>query len=418
MPENPMKMVKIRQAYPRPVISDIPAAVYSALKKCPLNVKQGASIAIAAGSRGIANHDGIIIAVASYFKEMGARPFIIPAMGSHGGATAAGQEAVLAGYGITEQTIGVPVVSSMDVVEIPCPNHPCRVFMDRHAWESDGVVLVNRIKPHTDFHGLYESGLIKMSVIGLGKQAQASEIHRFGVPGLREYIPLTASKVAATGKVLLGIGIVENAYDETAVIEALLPHEIFRREPHLLQLARDNMPALPVADIDVLIVDRIGKDISGTGMDPWIIGRMMIRGEPEPDRPCIRSIVACDLSDGSHGNALGVGFADVISRKLYDKIDSTITSANAVTSTFYERVKVPLTVASDREAFRCALSSCGGIADEQARVVRIRDTLHCTEAYVSMPVYEGIRSNKAITVIDEVSNGWEMFAADGNLSPF
>ena len=266
-------------------------------------------------------------------------------MGSHGGATAEGQREILASYEITEAAIGCPVRASMEVVELDNGGLELPLFMDRYAFESDGVILINRIKPHTAFHGEYESGLIKMSVIGLGNKRLASELHRFGVYGLKTLMPLAGRQILLTGKILLGIGIVENAYDETAIIEALTPLEILAREPELLNSAKQMMPYLPLKDIDVLVVDRLGKDISGSGMDPNIIGRMKIEGTPEPESPRIKAIVVTDLTDASHGNACGIGLADVTTRRLVDKVNWDVTYANGVTSGFYSHVALPIVAA-------------------------------------------------------------------------
>jgi hypothetical protein len=266
-----------------------------------------------------------------------------------------------------------------------------KVFMDAHAWKSDGVLLINRVKPHTDFHGRYESGLVKMGVLGLGKHAQALEIHRFGVRGLKEIMPACARRVFSTGKVIGGLAIVENAYDFPAVISCLAAEEIMDKEQGLLEQARNLMPSLPMDDLDILLVDSIGKDVSGTGMDPNIIGRLAIRGEPELERPRIRAIVARDLTPGSHGNALGIGFADVILRRLYSKIDFAPMYENVYTSTFFERAKVPIVTEKDREAVSYCMRMCGPIPEEKLKVARIRDTLHIGDLYVSDAVLDGLR---------------------------
>jgi hypothetical protein len=226
-----LQLIKIRQHFSRPRLEDVPATVVQELEQMKPLIKSGMRVAIAAGSRGIANIATIIKTVVDFVRVQGGEPFIIPAMGSHGGGTAEGQAGVLASYGITEATIGAPVRSSLDTVEIPAEGMENRVFMDRFAYESDGVILVNRVKVHTDFHGPHESGLVKMSVIGLGKHRQALEIHRFGVYGLRHLIPLTAKRIFETGKVLFGVALVENAYDETMSVKALQANEILAQEP-------------------------------------------------------------------------------------------------------------------------------------------------------------------------------------------
>jgi hypothetical protein len=301
----------------------------------------------------------------------------------------------------------------METVELARGNLPNRVYMDRLACEADGILLVNRIKPHTDFQGRYESGLAKMAVVGLGKHAQALEMHRFGVLGLRDLIPRTASVVLAGGKVLAGVAVVENAHDEVAAIEVLAAAGIMEREPALLERARQWMPSLLVDDIDVLVVDRLGKDVSGTGMDPSIIGRMRIRGEPEPLRPRIRAILVDDLTEVSHGNALGVGLADVITEQLRGKIDFAPMYENAVTSTFLERAKVPVVVATAREGLAIALSSCGALEPGRERIVRIQDTLHLSDVLVSAALRDELRGREGIEVTEETV---DLFDRHGMLS--
>ncbi len=384
-----MKLHRVRQEFPRPRIASerIEAVTREQLEGCGVRIAAGASIAIACGSRGIANVDRIAKSVVEWVRAAGGKPFIIPAMGSHGGATADGQAAVLETYGINEQTMGCPIRSSMEVVEL----RPGALFMDRHAWESDGVIVINRIKPHTDFHGQFESGLVKMSVIGLGKEKQALAMHAWGIVGLRDMIPQMARRVVETGKILLGVGIVENAYDETAMIEAIAAQDFFAREPELLAIAKQNMPRLPVEDIDVLVIDQLGKNISGSGIDTNIIGRIRIDGQPEPSSPRIKSIMVSDLTPETHGNACGVGLADVVTRRLVDKIDFKTTYTNIITSGFLERGKLPVVADTDEHALEIALRAAGCREPEKAHVIRIRDTLHLSEILVSAPVLRVMR---------------------------
>ncbi len=410
-----IKLIKIRQKFKSENIQDVKSALESELQRLTNVIKPGARIAVTVGSRGIANIYLIVKTTVEFLKYHGAIPFIVPAMGSHGGATASGQAEVLASYGITEENIGAPIQSSMEVVELPQGDCVNRVFMDRNAYESDGVILINRIKIHTDYHGIYESGLVKMCVIGLGKHSQALEIHRYGVYGLKELIPPTAKRIIATGKILAGIGIVENAYDETMLLRVLKAEEIMDEEPGLLAIAKANMPRLPVDEIDVLVCDRIGKNISGVGLDPNIIGRMKIRELPEPERPNIKSIVITDLTEESHGNANGMGLSDVMTKRLYEKIDFTATYENVYTSTFLERGKIPVIAETDERAFDFALRSCGLVPEGREMIVRIRDTLHLDELYVSKAVLERIINSDDIEVIGEPV---EMFDKNGTLIPF
>ena len=408
-------LTKIRQRFPRPRIDDVSAAVVDALTRVPERVRPGESIAITVGSRGIANIALIARTTVDFVKSRGATPFIVPAMGSHGGGTAQGQAEVLASYGITDETMGCPIRSSMETVELTPPEPRNRVFMDRFAYDADGVILLNRVKLHTDFHGPHESGLVKMSVIGLGKHRQALEIHSWGVHGLRHLIPWTSQQVLATGKIRFGVALVENAYDETMLVRALPAEAIMAEEPDLLEISRAHMPKLPVDDIDILIIDRMGKDISGAGLDPNIIGRNLIRDQPEPERPRIKAITIHDLTGASHGNAVGMGLADVISRRLFDKIDLQATNENTVTSSFLLRGKIPVVAPDDATAYAYALRSCGRIDDDAVRVVRIRDTLYLSEVYVSQPVLSEIAHRGDVEV---VGASQPIFASDAALSDF
>lgn len=415
-PGASLPLVKVRQSFPRPVVADVDGAVRSAISASGLLLPKGARVALGVGSRGIAGLPKIVGATVRAIRALGGEPFIVPAMGSHGGGTADGQVEVLTGLGVTEASVGCAIRSSMEVVEIPgaeVAGGP--VFMDRLAYEADGVVLINRIKPHTDFHARYESGLVKMAAIGLGKARQALEIHRHGVRGLTELMPRAAEAVLACGKILLGIAVVENAYDEAMVIEAVAPGYLLDREPELLRMARANMPRLPVESLDLLIIDRVGKDISGVGMDPNIIGRIRIPGQPEPESPAIAMIVVSDLTDASHGNATGVGLADVTTRRLFEKVDLATTNINVVTSAFLERGKLPLIADTDRQAAEWALRACGPIPPGSQRVVRIRDTLHLDELYASAAVIGEISARDDVAVIGEPT---PCFGPDGDLVEF
>lgn len=396
-------MNKIRREYDDTSIFDPAETTTTQLKVyCP-QVHKGMKITIAVGSRGIADIAAVTKATVEYVKSRGAVPVIIPAMGSHGGATPQGQKNILAEYGITEETMRAPIDAAMDVAAIDNGTNSFKVFMSKPAWESDGVIVINRIKPHTDYHGNYESGLAKMLVIGLGKHAQALEMHKYGVRGLREYLPDAARCIISTGKILTGVGLIENRSEQLCHIEVIPGSAVMEREPILLKMAAENMPRLPVKDIDLLIVDFIGKNFSGTGLDTNIIGRMRIPGEEEPDFPSVKRMFVRDISPQSHGNALGIGLADVITRKLFEKINFEAMYENAITSTFLERIKIPLVAVNDRQAVMIALRSCGPIPHEELRIVRIRNTLHINELYVSNAVYESLQPNdKALKTVKTV----------------
>ena len=409
------KLAKIRQSFNNEHIADIEGTVKEQINGLETKIRPGASIAVAVGSRGIANLNRIVRATVGILKEKGAKPFVVPAMGSHGGATAEGQKEVLESYGVTEEYTGAPIRSSMQTVELPQGSLKTRVFMDRYAYESDGVVVINRVKLHTDFHGSTESGLLKMCVIGLGKHKQALELHNHGVYGLKELVPETAREVLKSGKILMGVGIVENAYDRTMVIRAVLPRDMEKEEMRLLDINRKNMPSFPVKQMDVLIVDEMGKDISGIGIDSNITGRIKIRGEQELSDPDITNIVVTDLTGASHGNALGIGLADFITKNLYDKIDFKATYENVLTSTFTERGKIPIVAATDSMALEYALRTSGPVKPDAARIIRIKNTLRLNELYVSKPVLDEVEAYENIEVAGDFK---DMFDSCGRLIEF
>lgn len=409
------QLTKVRNRFPDNSLKDVKKVCQQELEKIAGLIKKDASIAIGVGSRGIDNLEVVVREVVDFVKKQGAFPFIIPAMGSHGGATAKGQEEVLAGYGITEKTVGAPVRSSMETVELPGREAANRIFLDKFAYESDGVILINKIKPHTDFHSTYESGLVKMTVIGLGKERGAEAIHNFGVFGLTDLIPQTAKIIFSTGKILAGIGLIENAYDKTMKVLAISGNEIMKEEVKLIDIARANRPALPTDNIDVLLIDRMGKNISGVGIDTNIIGRIKIYGQPEPEKPKIKSIVVNDLTDESHGNATGIGLADIITRKVFNKIDFEKTYKNISTSSFLERGKIPFVAENDVEAMELAIRNCGNALPGKERIIRIKDTLHLDELYVSDAILNEIKDNLQIEQEGEKVN---IFDAHITLNPF
>jgi hypothetical protein len=396
-------MRAVRARFDDTHVPDIPRAVGSALDGADLPVKRGDSIAVAVGSRGIGSIDTIVRTAVDWLSGRGARPFIVPAMGSHGGATAEGQAEVLASYGITAETMGVPVRSSMETVTLDSSGLEVDLFMDRNAWEADGVLLVNRVKPHTDFHGFPESGLFKLSVIGLGKHAQALAVHGLGIRGLKEMILPAARRVIASGKILGGLAVVENAYDRAMEIRAARAEKIEQTERELLDIATASMARLPLDEIDVLVVDEMGKDISGSGLDTNVIGRIRIRGESEPSAPLVKSVIVTRLTPASHGNAVGVGLADAITRELYDAIDFGAMYENGLTSSFSERMKVPYVAETHEQALRAgirfaALHADAGRALELARIVRIRNTLDLGVIHVSPAAAEALAGRSDVEI--------------------
>ncbi|MGE5576317.1 MAG: lactate racemase domain-containing protein [Syntrophothermus sp.] len=397
------KMVKVEQIFEAPQIKDVAGEVATQVRRSGLKarLKPGSRVAIAVGSRGIAHLAEIVRTLVQEVKAMGGEPFVVPAMGSHGGATAAGQAGILAGYGVTETGIGAPVRSSMEVVRLGETSDGVPVYLDKLASQADAIIPVNRVKVHTDFQSDLESGLVKMLVIGLGKHAQALAIHQKGVYGLRVVIPEAARIVLERAPIALGLATVENAYDQPAILQAVEPQDFFTAERALLAESKRLMPRLPVPDIDTLIVDQLGKNISGTGMDTNIIGRIQIRGEAEPDQPRITMIAVLDVSEESHGNVTGVGLADFTTRRLVEKIDYQAFYANIITSTFPERGKIPVICENDELAIKCALRCCWGVEPSQARVVRIKNTLELREAYVSESIWREIQARKDLRLLEK-----------------
>ena len=413
-----LDMARIRVAFRSQPLPDIPARMKEIMKGARPQIRPGMKIAVCAGSRGISNYAQVVRCVVDAVKEAGAEPFIIPAMGSHGGATAEGQARVLADYGITQETMGAPVVSSMEVVRIgeldEEPHIP--VYMDAQAFAADGVIVVNRVKPHTDFHGEHESGIVKMLTIGLGKHAQALAVHRYGADGLRDYIPKISRKVIGSGKILGGVAILEDGCEQTSDLVYAPADKIFEVDRALLERSRALCARLPFPEADVLVVDQIGKNYSGTGMDTNVIGRVMIPGQKDSGPRC-RRIVALDLSEESHGNALGVGLADVVTRRLDEKINWKSTYENVITSGFLARGSRPVVAENDRRALEIALMSCGSpVTSQTARVARIPNTLHLGTMYVSRRLLKDLRDHPDVMQL----SGFEplRFDENGSLAPF
>ena len=413
------KMIRVKQHFEAPVIADLPTAIRTELDgiDVPSIIRRGDSVAITGGSRGVANIDIAIRATVDYLKGIGAKPFIVPAMGSHGGATAEGQRSVLDHYGITEQTVGAPIKATMDVVEVGHTADGLPVFLDRNAAEADYVVPLNRIKAHTDFSGSIESGLMKMMVIGLGKQKGANMYHRaFFQYGFEHVIRTVGGLLLETGKIAFGVGLIENAHEHTAQVAAIRAGELMRRERELLVESKALMGRLPFDTLDLLVVDWMGKNISGTGMDTNVIGRMMQNFEPEPEKPAILRIFVSDITDESDGNATGVGLADFTTTRLVDKYDRHSTYMNGITALGPQKSKIPYYYDTDREAIKVALETIGLTPPEQGRVVRIENTLKLTEVDISEPLLEEAELRSDLEVIGELKS-FE-FNADGNLLPF
>jgi len=412
---------RVKQEFPRPQETNITQAVFRAIDRLPdiAATCQGKSVALTAGSRGISQIPEILAAVVHWLWEHGAEPFIVPSMGSHGGATAQGQVQALANLGITEDSIGVPIHSSMDVVEVGKLPNGMPIFIDRIAASADGIVIINRIKPHTDFVADFESGLAKMAILGLGKQQGASIVHSYGVEGLQVLMPQAARVVVQNTPVLFGLASIENAYHEVAIIEAVAPKGIAGpEERELLKQAYALLPHFPFPEIDVLIVEQMGKNISGVGMDPKVIGRVKVHGVPDL-APCdIHAIAVLDLTHETHGNASGIGLADVTTRHLVEQIDFEALYINCITAGIcgIQRSFIPLVAPDDRAAILTALRVCGQADPLQARIVRIKNTLSMDEIDVSESLTRPSQSSEKCR---PVSSFFSLnFNPDGRLVPF
>jgi hypothetical protein len=383
-------LVRIRQRFERPRVEDIPTAVGAALAPLDLGrrIRPGQTVALTAGSRGITNIAPILKSTADFLKRLGARPFLIPAMGSHGGGTAEGQRKIIESYGITEEFVGVPVRASMETIQVGTTPEGYPVLLDRHASEADHIGVVARIKPHTGYHGPIESGLLKMMMIGLGKHAGALVYHRILLEEPYDRVVRSVGRtLVQKAPIAFGLGIVENAFDETALLEGVAPADFEAREEHLLTLARRWLGQLPWLKADLLIVDEIGKDISGSGMDTNVVGRKRaFRGQPCPDGlPAMRLIFVRGLSARTHGNATGLGLADFTTNRLVKAMNYQATVINCLTAGYPDGAFVPVHFETDREVLDAALAIIGKRSPEEARVLRIRNTLQVEELEVSEP---------------------------------
>ncbi len=391
----------VKQTLPSAPPVDIPATLRAEWARLGLARQvQGKRIALGFGSRGIASIDRIAAELVGLVKSSGGDPFIVPAMGSHGGGSPAGQIEVLDGLGINETSMGCPIHATMEVVDKGQTSCGLPAYIDKNVAEADGLIITNRTKVHTDFHGPHESGLLKMLAIGLGKEIGARTIHQQGVTGLRDYMPVIAKHLLKQINFVAGFGVVEDGYHQVAHLEGFSADTVVAGDQRLLQRSRELMPSLPADEIDVLIIDEMGKDISGAGMDTNIIGRWMVEGEPEPESPRIKRIVILDLTPASHGNATTYGLADFMSRKLFDKIDFPITMKNMFTSGFLKRCRMPLVFESDEETIKAALFDAFRADPSQcasARVMRIKNTLALEKLWVSESLLTELNGNGKVT---------------------
>lgn len=408
------RMVKVRQVFDDTRIEDVSGALRAQLERPEIKetVRPGMSIAITAGSRGIDNIALIIKETVDYLKSLGAEPFIVPAMGSHGGAVAEGQVAILKNFGITEEAMGCPIRATMEVDVFARLEDGTPVHIDRCAHEADGIVVINRIKPHTGFRGRYESGLYKMMTVGLGKQKGAETTHGRGRLKMGETIEKSGNAFLEHTNILFGVATVENSFDRTYGLYAMTKEEMRELEPVYLEKARALLPRLMIEYADVLVVDYMGKNISGTGMDTNIT-KSYTHGYGISRDGRAKRIAALDLTDETHGAAVGIGQADVTTQRLFEKIDFNTTYPNLLTSGGTDSAKIPMVLDNQRLAIQAAIKTAAGADKDHIKLIRIRDTLHITEIEISEALLAAAQAHPQMEVI---SGPYELeFDENGNL---
>ena len=394
---------RIRQLFERPCIPDVAAEVGLQLEKAGLadRIRPGQTVAMTAGSRGIAQGDVILKAAVAFLRQLGAEPFLVPAMGSHGGGTADGQRQLLATHGITADACGCPVRASMDTVVLCQAPDGFPIHLDREAAEADHVLVCNRVRPHTGLRGRFQSGLLKMLLIGLGKQAGATVLHRaISDLGFDRIVRSVAAEVLVRARVVCGLAIVENAYDETALIQAVPPAEFLAREPELLQTAKRWLPRLPFPTADLLLVDQIGKEISGTGLDTNVVGRKYHdHAAAKHEYPKIKRIAVRGLSPATRGNATGIGIAEFCLSRVVPQIDVAATAINCLTSGHVSAGMIPLHYATDRQLLAAALQTIGLVEPPDARLLWIRNTRQLVELECSTAFLDEVRAREDLEIV-------------------
>lgn len=401
--ERPLpRMYRVRQQFDDRKLEDVAGTTRSELEKPEIRqlVKPGAKVAVAVGSRGIRNLYTIVETVVQSLKAMGARPFIVSAMGSHGNGTEEGQREVLAGYGITEENLGVPVVTTVDTVHLGDCANGRPVWFDRAAFEADLVVPINRVKLHTDFVGPLQSGLCKMLVIGLGNHKGCSAVHEENPEQFAHIIEETASLILEKAPIGFGVAILENAYDQTFQVEAVPASRFIAREKELVQIARGNMPCILLPEADVIVCKEIGKDVSGAGFDPNILGRSSVLKTFVLHIPKYQRLVLTDVTPASHGNGIGVGLFDVITRKVADQLDLEAMYANAIACNCLGDANIPCTVEDEDTAVRVALKCCRGIDRDDPKIIRIQNTLHLEYIEVSQALLPDVEADPRLSLAD------------------
>jgi hypothetical protein len=408
-------LLPLRQLVAKPSLADVAGEVRRQWQasSLPKRLKRGARVAVAVGSRGVANLQTIVRATLESLREMGTQPFVVAAMGSHGGGTAEGQRELLAEYGVSEAQLGVPVKTDMTTVQIGTNRFGEPVYWDKNAWEADAVVTVSRVKPHTDFRGRIESGICKMLVIGLGKRDGAAQHHRWGVKGLREIMPDSAALIVEKTRFLAGLAVLEDANEATARVQVVEKEKLLEVEPALLEEARRLMGRLPFERLDLLVIGEIGKNYSGAGIDPNVIGRLFMEGEKEFETPKIIRICVLDVSPESHGNAVGIGLADITTERLLAQIDPVPFRLNTLTACFLLRSKLPLAFPTDRAAIETGLETCWQPKLDELRMAVIPNTLELAELWVSPALAEEARGQANLQITGAAQP--LPFDANGNL---
>ena len=396
-------IARVTQTFDQPTVANVPGAIGRALVESRIGsrLKPGSSVALTVGSRGIAGIDKIARAAVDALRGLGFKPFIVAAMGSHGGSTPEGQRGLLAAFGVTEEAMGCPVRCEMETVVLGTNGFGLPIHFDRNAYEADGIVLLNRVKPHTSFTGRYESGLLKMLTIGLGKREGAAQVHKLGLPGLKQLLPEVGAFLLKHTPVALGLALLENAREETARVVAVEPEELLDLEPGLLDESRLMMARLPFDPIDVLLVGELGKNYSGTGLDPNVIGRQRVETMPDLPRPVVTRLAVLDLSAETKGNGLGMGLADLTTERAVKALDPTPMRVNSLTSNFLTRARVPISLPTDAAVIAAALETCWRIEPSEARVVMIPNTLELTSLWVTAPFADEVASHPGLSLTSE-----------------
>jgi hypothetical protein len=407
-----LRMRRVRQHLAKPRIDDVPFEIVGRMTRLSGSVRPGMSVAVTAGSRGITNIALMLRAVVNALRDLGAHPFIVSAMGSHGGGTTPGQERVLHHLGITEESVGAPFRMTSSAVEMGTTESGRILFVDAEAAKADGIFVVNRIKPHTAFRESLASGLLKMLSVGLGKVPGATQVHKHGASGLYSGVLEIGLLALKKLPVLGGLAIVENSAEETARLEVLLPEEMENREKELLRYSSEMLPRLPMEALDLLIIEEMGKNFSGTGMDTNVIGRWKDMDVKGPISPEIKRIVVLRLAEASEGNANGIGLADFTTRKLVESIDWNATLTNVQTTGFWGRAFCPPFPGSDRDAIQCALDSIKQPTGVPLIAARIRDTLHLGELWLNEAASSAAKGCESVGELQPLK-----FSESGDLLP-